>query len=340
MITDQAELSIEEVRHQVTKIQQLMKSVMREGEHYGVIPGTDKPTLYKADAEKLGFTFRLMPDFKVTRKDLSDGHREYEILCSPKHMQSGKIVGQGVGNCSTLESRYRYRYSEESTGKPVPGGYWKIHEKNPKGAQQLLGGFGFKARKIDGSWMTVKQGERIENPDIADCYNTVMKIAKKRAYVDAVITACAASDIYAQDLEDFTDEGETGSRPKSTKTNQKQGKNGGNGPKKSENGKIKDPVRQDLINEIGEIVKSPLFTDEERERVRDEIRKAADKKKLVEIKQQCRRVLDIREAKMQEDSRGEDPELDRIANDGWESAGEEPESGGSEHSPEPELDIY
>ena len=50
MVTDQAELSIEEVKNQVQKIQQLMKSVMREGEHYGVIPGTNKPSLYKAGA--------------------------------------------------------------------------------------------------------------------------------------------------------------------------------------------------------------------------------------------------------------------------------------------------
>jgi len=36
--------------------------------------------------------------------------------------------------------------------------------------------------------------------------NTILKMAKKRAQVDAVITATAASDIFTQDIEDLPDE--------------------------------------------------------------------------------------------------------------------------------------
>jgi hypothetical protein len=50
-----------------------------------------------------------------------------------------------------------------------------------------------------------QQHGKIENPDIADTYNTVLKMAKKRAYVDATITAAAASDMFTQDMEDFVD---------------------------------------------------------------------------------------------------------------------------------------
>jgi len=45
---------------------------------------------------------------------------------------------------------------------------------------------------------------RVENTDLADTYNTVLKMAKKRALVDATLTATAASDIFNQDLEDYT----------------------------------------------------------------------------------------------------------------------------------------
>jgi hypothetical protein len=45
---------------------------------------------------------------------------------------------------------------------------------------------------------------RVENADLADTYNTVLKMAKKRALVDATLTATAASDIFNQDLEDYT----------------------------------------------------------------------------------------------------------------------------------------
>ena len=44
--------------------------------------------------------------------------------------------------------------------------------------------------------------KRIENEDIADCYNTVLKIAKKRAHIDATLTVTGAADLFTQDLID------------------------------------------------------------------------------------------------------------------------------------------
>ena len=52
--------------------------------------------------------------------------------------------------------------------------------------------------------MIAKGGEKVEHDNPADHYNTVLKMAKKRALVDAVLTATAASDIFTQDLEDIT----------------------------------------------------------------------------------------------------------------------------------------
>ena len=44
----------------------------------------------------------------------------------------------------------------------------------------------------------------METDNPADHYNTVFKMAKKRALVDAVLTTTAASDIFTQDLEDIS----------------------------------------------------------------------------------------------------------------------------------------
>lgn len=43
------------------------------------------------------------------------------------------------------------------------------------------------------------------NPNIADTYNTVLKMAKKRALMDAVLTNTAASEFFTQDIEDDPD---------------------------------------------------------------------------------------------------------------------------------------
>jgi hypothetical protein len=208
-------LSIQDTKRQLDHVHGVMKQVMVEGEDYGTIPGCAKPCLLKAGAEKLSLTFRLVPRYTGEREpvELGNGHREYVIHCSLFNSQ-GDALGEGLGSCSTMESKYRYRTGpRESTGKPVPKEYWDKRNSDPKGAQELLGGKGFCVHKGEsGVWEVCVQGEKVENPDIADQYNTVLKMAKKRAYVDAVLTRTAASAIFTQDIDDRdekTAEGET-----------------------------------------------------------------------------------------------------------------------------------
>lgn len=49
-------------------------------------------------------------------------------------------------------------------------------------------------------WRKGENGAKIENEDIADMYNTVLKIAKKRAHIDATLTVTGAADLFTQDL--------------------------------------------------------------------------------------------------------------------------------------------
>jgi hypothetical protein len=206
-----------DLTRQIALIQEVMSAVMRPGEHYGVIPGTGKkvtrlnkesgraetveegkPTLLKPGAEKLGFLFRLAPRYQITMREFAKGHREYEVLCSLEQIQSGRFFGAGVGSATTMESKYRFRSDviKGAEGKPrlVPKTYWD--DRDPA----KLGGPQFSPRKIDGQWVIV---QRVEHDNPADYYNTVLKMAKKRAHVDAVLTATAASDIFTQDLEDL-----------------------------------------------------------------------------------------------------------------------------------------
>ena len=197
-------MPIEAIQQQVGHIHRLLKSVMQKDQHYGVIPGTSgKPTLLKAGAEKLCLMFRLAPTYDVQRNDLPNGHREFDVVCTLTNMASGVVVGQGVGSCSTMESKYRWRKGERVCpdcqapaiikGKAQYGGGWLCWAKK--------GGCGAKFQ--DGDQRIESQNtDRVENTDIADAYNTVLKMAKKRAHVDAAITATSASDIFTQDIGD------------------------------------------------------------------------------------------------------------------------------------------
>jgi len=196
-------LRIEDVLAQVALIQNVMQSVMKKDEHYGVIPGAKKPSLLKPGAEKICFTFRLAPEYEVIEREMEHGHREYRVNCILRTV-TGRSMGQGVGCCSTMESKYRYRTGpKESTGRPVPHEYWQMRKSDPTKALGLIGGKGHVVAKEDGMWQIFTQGEKVENDSIADTYNTVLKMAKKRAHVDAVLTATAASDIFTQDVEEI-----------------------------------------------------------------------------------------------------------------------------------------
>ena len=118
------EMSVKDVVGQAQKVLEIMRQTMREGIHYGaVIPGTNKRSLLKPGAERLCLTFRLAPSFNIRGQDLDGGHREYEIVCTLRHQPTDMVLGEGVGCCSTMESKYRWRW--ENTGRLVPPDYWK-----------------------------------------------------------------------------------------------------------------------------------------------------------------------------------------------------------------------
>ena len=79
------ELGVEEVIAQVQKIQLVMEKVMTEGEHYGVIPGTNKPTLLKPGAEKLLLTFRFDPQYE-SHETYDGKHLTVKSRCTLYHI--------------------------------------------------------------------------------------------------------------------------------------------------------------------------------------------------------------------------------------------------------------
>lgn len=212
-------MPVSDLRAQVNHIQEVMRSVMQKDEHYGVIPGCgNKPTLLKPGAEKLSFTFRLSPHYEITRHDMDNGHREYEVMCRLSHINTGQVMGEGVGSCSTMEGKYRYRTGPgESTGIQVPKKYWDTRKEDPAAAMRMLKSIaneaGFEGDKFatkkddNGIWNITTQSEKVEHDNPADYFNTVLKMAKKRAHVDAILTATAASDIFTQDVEDMVSNG-------------------------------------------------------------------------------------------------------------------------------------
>lgn len=183
----------------------LMKEAMTEGQHYGRIPGCgENPTLLQPGAQVMACTFRLAPSYAVIIETPKGEHRAYQVTCTLRH--HGEIIADGVGYCSSMESKYRFRNGARKCpecgkeaiikGKTDYGGGWICFTKK--------GGCGAKWKDGDKAIEAQETGQA-ENPNPADVFNTVLKMAKKRAYVDAVISATACNDLFTQDLEDIRD---------------------------------------------------------------------------------------------------------------------------------------
>lgn len=174
-------LTAANVREHVNLIQEVMQAVMKKDTHYGVIPGCKQPSLYKAGSEVLLTTFRIAVSVRVEDLSTPDCIR-YRVYTTGTHQQTGIVIGEGVGECSTDEDKYKWRRC--------------FNKKEFDAAPETR-------RRIKFS----KFGEDMQiRTEPADLANTVLKMAKKRAQIDLTLTGTAASDIFTQDIEDIPDE--------------------------------------------------------------------------------------------------------------------------------------
>jgi hypothetical protein len=219
-------LTAADVKANVQLVQEVMSSIMKEGTHYGIIPGCKQPSLYKAGSEVLLSTFRIA--VSVIVEDLSsDDCIRYRVRTIGTHQASGIVVGEGVGECSSNETKYKWRrcyIDEEFDATPENRRRIKFAQANGKT---------YRNKEI-----------RNEHEDLA---NTILKMAKKRAQIDMTLTALAVSDIFSQDLEDMPE----GLREHADDRPQRQQQRSTR--QESSQQETDSPERQKLITELNEI---------------------------------------------------------------------------------------
>lgn len=175
--------SMQNVMARVQLIHTVMEKVMIKDTHYGIVPGTSKPSLLKPGAEVLATTFQLAPTVTTEIERGTDAIRVTAHV-SLHSVQSGLFLGEGVGECSTDEEKFKWR------GAVSEDEFTSFPEDKKRIAYK---------KKKDGTSYTIKQVRQVP----ADMANTVLKMAKKRAFVDAILTVTGASDIFTQDVEDM-----------------------------------------------------------------------------------------------------------------------------------------
>jgi hypothetical protein len=143
-------ISIAQAKERIALLQNFVKEMMQPNIDYGLIPGCQKPSLYKSGAEKLCDVYGFSKQLEVTNRieDWEHGIFAYEVKMILISKRTGQIEAEGIGSCNSRERKYK-------------------------------------------------------NQDGFTLCNTILKMAKKRALIDAVLSATRSSGIFTQDVVDM-----------------------------------------------------------------------------------------------------------------------------------------
>jgi len=174
--------SIQETVQSIALLQDMVKNVLVRGIDYGHIPGTPQDSLWDPGASRIIGSFHCYCGQRRIIK-LED-NAEKIVVCVEVPIISRSLqveVGSGIGAASTLETKYKYRW----VSKPQEWGY------NEEAVKTLK----TKKGKEEGRDVMLY---RIPNPEHSELLNTILKMASKRAEVDAAESLPGVSSVLRQ----------------------------------------------------------------------------------------------------------------------------------------------
>ncbi|KKN50503.1 hypothetical protein LCGC14_0632280 [marine sediment metagenome] len=171
--------AITEHRQQITLMQSLVRDLLVPGIDYGLIPGTKSDSLLDSGANAIFTAFNCYPGERRIIRFIDDG-RSLAICIEVPIIDrlTGRTVGSGVGASSSLEAKHKYRWSDD----PRKDGY---DEESIK----LL-----KTRGVSNN----KTQWKVLNTEQPELLNTILKMASKRAEVDAAASMPGVSTVLKQ----------------------------------------------------------------------------------------------------------------------------------------------
>ena len=168
-------------------LNQIFRNIMQKGTDYDTLPGTNKPTLLKPGAEMLRMAFNLsyQAELETVLEDWDKGVFYYKVFTHFSNSK-GQYVGTGIGSANSGETRYSIRWVYESdVPKDVDKASLKSRTKQGR----------------NGPYTQYAVPLTIDEK--ATLINTLQKMAKKRSFVDGILSITGASRIFTQDVEDM-----------------------------------------------------------------------------------------------------------------------------------------
>lgn len=151
------EKSITRIKQEINLAERMVEEVLTKDFDWGIHPGTTSYALKDPGASKLINSFNCYSDPEILYRESTKEKISFVIKTRLMHRPTGEVKATGVGSCTTTETKYQYRWVAD------PESYGLDRE----GLKQKAGKF------------------RIPNPELEELENTILKMATKRAEVDA-----------------------------------------------------------------------------------------------------------------------------------------------------------
>lgn len=188
--------AVSETVQKVRTLQSTLKNILTDGHDYGKIPGCgDKATLLKPGAEKILMAMGITATYELvehTEKFDGLGFFAYTVKCILN--KNGIKITEGLGHANSKEKKWAFEFVNE---KDLPDGTNK----------DLL-----KKKKYESQYGGTYYKYEVE-ADANSKANTILKMAKKRAQIDAVLSVASLSEIFTQDFDDLPQDDEPTTKP-------------------------------------------------------------------------------------------------------------------------------
>jgi len=172
------------VRKRCAMVEQLLEKELKKDRDYGEVPGVDRPFLFQPGAEKINLMFNGRPEY--TTEPLVVTTEPFEsvtvvVKCDIVNRNTDKVMGSGLGACSSRERKYRYRTVRSFNAKPGD-------------RENMVPDSEVKKTKGRNTWT-----EWLVQIDPWEIIQTLFAMASKRAYVAATRGYSACSGLFTMD---------------------------------------------------------------------------------------------------------------------------------------------
>lgn len=151
--------AIEITKQNIALCEQLVSEVLEGDIDWGQIPGIAQPNLWDPGAAKIMAAFNCYPKYTVLNRIEEDNLISFTIESTLVNRQSRQPLATGIGACSTRETKYKYRWVFEDEAISMGLNPVTLKRKDKK--------------------------YQVPNPERGELVNTIVKMAAKRADIDA-----------------------------------------------------------------------------------------------------------------------------------------------------------